>query len=245
MALQGVVEHGREEDQRHQPGHGAGGDHGAGVHLDGRNVRPFGGHDPNLVEGGGRRGRRHHGRMRLFAAVRPPGPVAEVVGGAVRQALTRPGCPPARPVPPEQLHITLAFYGEVTPAVVPDLSRRLERAAARTPAVPVVLAGAGAFPRAARAQVLWVAVEGDLALLAARCQAAGRRTGIAREERRWRAHLTVARVRVPADARCFVEALAGLRTDQWTAGELQLVRSRLGATVAHEVIGAWPLPPAA
>lgn len=177
--------------------------------------------------------------MRLFAAVRPP--AAEVA--ALQQHL-----PPLderlRRVPPEQWHVTVAFYGEVPDDRVAELSVRLARVAARHPPAAVRLSGAGTFPRrATAARVLWLGVAGDvptLSRLAASCVAAGRRVGVVAEERQYRPHLTLARARQPMDLSEQVAALAAYDGPEWEALPLLLVKSTLGPVARHEVIAGWP-----
>ena len=80
--------------------------------------------------------------------------------------------------------------------------------------------------------------------LAQSVTAAARRCGIDVDERPYRPHLTVARGREGVDLRPAVAALSGFAGSPWTADELHLVRSRLGAgpggTAAHEIVAAWP-----
>jgi 2'-5' RNA ligase len=131
------------------------------------------------------------------------------------------------------------------------LMPRLERAAARHPCLPVSLDGAGAFPGAARARVLWTGVQGDLrasAALAASVAAGARRAGAppAEEGRRFQPHLTLARCREPVDARSLVAGLSGYAGTPWTAEEIYLIRSHLPGGRPHdrpryETLGSWPL----
>lgn len=149
-------------------------------------------------------------------------------------------------VPPEQWHITLAFYGDVPDDVADGLAERLGRAAARTSVLGLALAGAGTFPRQARkALTLWVGVAGDtdaLARLADRCAAAGRRCAIPMKERVFRPHLTLARSRRdPVDLRDRVAALASYAGSPWSVCDVRLVHSTLGSTVRHETLASWPL----
>jgi 2'-5' RNA ligase len=103
-----------------------------------------------------------------------------------------------RPVHPETLHWTVRFFGEVAPARRPDLEGALAQAAARTP--PFALS-AGALsglpsPRQARVAVLVPDQGGDgLAALVRAVEACLGAVGVAREDRPYRAHLTVARCR--------------------------------------------------
>ncbi len=126
---------------------------------------------------------------------------------------------------------------------------RLERAAHRHPGLSLSFGAGGAFPAPGRARVLWTGIHGDLAALGAlaRSVAAGaRRAGAPPpdESRRFRPHLTLARCREPADVGRLVEALADYAGAPWTAAEIHLIRSHLGAVGGrprYEAAGTWPL----
>jgi len=182
--------------------------------------------------------------MRLFAAIRPPLAIAVAAVAAVEKSATSLDLDLRIP-PVEQVHLTLAFYGEVADHDGSDLASRLERAAARSQRFEMALRGAGAFSRRRAATVVWLGIEeptGALQRLAERAIAAGRRAGIAMEDRRWRAHLTVGRSRHPFDAAPLLDALAGLELGPWTVDEVELVQSRLGAVVVHEPIARFSFP---
>jgi 2'-5' RNA ligase len=180
--------------------------------------------------------------MRLFAAVVPPtsarAELAAVLAGVELPAVVRA-------VPDRQRHLTVAFYGEVPDPAVADLGERLRRAAARTSPLSLRLKGFGTFPaNAGRARVLWAGVAGDtaeLARLADRAVAAGRRAGLDVDDRAYRAHLTIGRARgESADLRAVVASAVGFDGTPWTATELVLVKSTLGAEVRHEPIAQLP-----
>lgn len=176
--------------------------------------------------------------MRLFVAVVPPADVLTDLGAAVDGA--RAVVPGLRWVPPERMHLTLAFLGEVEPGTLPDLTERLGRAAGRSTAAVLRVEGAGRFG----GRVLWAGIQGDvpaLTLLAQRCAAAARRAGLTVEERPYRAHLTLARSSRPVDLRPAVAAVAGHSGRPWRADEVALVRSRTGPQPAYETLVAWPL----
>ena len=161
--------------------------------------------------------------MRLFVAVAVPAQVADELDGAV--APMRQSWPALRWTGRDAWHVTLAFLGEVNETVSTRLEPRLERAAARHPCLAVSLGGAGAFPGAGRARVLWTGVQGEprgLAALAASVAAGARRAGAppAEERRRFQPHLTLARCREPVDARPLVDSLSGYAGTPWTAGEI-------------------------
>lgn len=180
--------------------------------------------------------------MRLFASVVPPPDVlAELV--AATESL-RAELPSPRWADPARMHLTMAFYGEVADAKAERLVGRLARVAGRAAAMELAFAGGGAFPNARRARVLWVGVEGDragLRRLADSAAAAGRRLGIGEPPHPYRPHLTLARLREPADVRAQIGMLADYRGRAWRAGELLLVRSRLGPEPKYETLASWPL----
>lgn len=181
--------------------------------------------------------------MRLFVAIDPSPAAVAHLDDALRPHIG--AGPLLRWSPHEQWHLTLAFLGDVDDGRLPELVERLGRAAHRSPAFTVALAGLGAFPSVRRGRVCWVGVTGDtepLRLLAARAGAAARRTGIDVSAAPYRPHLTVARPkRPPADLTPLAEALAGYAGPAWPVTELRLVRSHLGAHVRHETVQRWPL----
>lgn len=186
--------------------------------------------------------------MRLFAAVLPPDEVCRELGAVVDELRELPGADGMRWTGRPGWHFTLAFYGEVDDALVPELSERLERAARRTEPFELAVRGGGQF---GHGKALWAGAEGDLAtlrLLAERAEAAARKAGVPMgEHRRYKAHLTVARSREAGDVRAFLDALAGFTGPTWTVRELCLVRSNLptsgvpGEQPRYEAVGRWPL----
>jgi 2'-5' RNA ligase len=190
--------------------------------------------------------------VRLFVAIVPP---EQVLGElAVAVAPLRAARPELRWTGQDDWHLTLAFLGEVSETVLPDLATRLQRAARRHKAQQLAVRGCGAFPRPARASVLWAGIHAGpgLAPLAASVAAAARRAGAPPpdEDRRLRPHLTLARARHPADVRGLTEVLASYAGRAWTATEIRLIRSNLNAAGAtgggplrYVELGDWPLAP--
>jgi RNA 2',3'-cyclic 3'-phosphodiesterase len=194
--------------------------------------------------------------MRLFVAVVPPPEVLRELSAAVHQ-LTAAGGPGAagaagsdagpRWTSDEGRHITLAFLGEVDEATLPDLTRRLARAAHRHPPLDLRLDGGGRFGD----HVLWAGVAGDTAALgrlARSVTAAARRTGIPVDETRaFRPHLTLARGRGRLPLRPYAAALADFAGRPWHAARFALIRSHPpppgvpGARSHYETLASWDL----
>jgi len=182
--------------------------------------------------------------MRLFVAVAPPAEVLDELDAAC--APLRAGREDLRWTSREAWHVTLAFLGEVAETSANRLLPRLERAAWRHQQFALAFAGAGAFPAAGRANVLWSGLSGDrraLAELAASVNAAATRAGAEPPDRgrRFRPHLTLARCRAPADVGALVTLLDGYHGQPWTADEIFLIHSRLGGRPRFQTLGNWPL----
>lgn len=182
--------------------------------------------------------------MRLFAAIRPPAPALVHLEGALAPLRAGAGGR-LRWIPPEQLHLTVAFYGNVPDGAVPDLQSSLASVVSGSGELQLALRGAGTFS----SRNLWVGVSGQVRQLRALMADTARSPLIDEgDQRPPRPHLTVARVGRRArdlDVRPFARALAVYAGPTWTAHQVELVASRLGegpaGGVAHEVIGAVDL----
>jgi RNA 2',3'-cyclic 3'-phosphodiesterase len=136
-------------------------------------------------------------RQRLFVAVPVPGHLVEFVREA--QGLL-PCLPGLRFLRPEQLHVTLAFIGEVGEG-------KAAAARAVVESVPADMGGSGVFggflllpsPRKARVVALSITDEGGaFAALYERVMSGLEAAGVMKREKRpFRAHVTVARLRSP------------------------------------------------
>ena len=142
--------------------------------------------------------------IRLFTALSVPDDVAETLKR--RQS----GLPGAKWRTADQLHVTLAFYGEVDGRRAEDLAAELERAAAGGP-FEIELQGVGAFGDDHRSHTIWAGVApGErLGVLAGRCRSAAERAGIVLERRDYRPHLTLAYLKPQTDP---------ARVGAWIAG---------------------------
>lgn len=106
---------------------------------------------------------------------------------------------PAKWVEPENLHITLLFLGEVDSREVPAVCSAVEQACRRVKPFAMTLTGAGAFPTPRRPRTLIVHVSEGMAELVALHDAVEKpllELGCyRREERTYKPHLTVGRVK--------------------------------------------------
>lgn len=133
---------------------------------------------------------------------------------------------PGRLAPPENWHITLRFLGSIDQVT-------LERFVSDLDPVPVKpfrirLGDVGAFPNPRRANVVWVGVEHggeELGALNVLAEEAAQFAGLNAEERPFSPHLTLSRVRPPADVRDLAGEEIGLG---WRCDRVVVYRSRTG-----------------
>jgi 2'-5' RNA ligase len=129
--------------------------------------------------------------MRIFIALDIPGRIR----AHMREYMERAGslAPEARWSRPEGLHVTLKFIGHVSDPKVEEIKAAL--AAVKADPFAVKFESAGFFPTPKSPRVFWIGVEGGpaLAQLAALIDDATHKLGIAKEERAYNPHLTLAR----------------------------------------------------
>ena len=142
---------------------------------------------------------------RAFAAVVPP---PEVLDALERRLAPVTRDADVRWMRRDQLHFTLQFLGRVDDEGA--LSAALVDVVSAEPVFTARLAGAGAFPSARRARVLWVGVSegGDgFGALARAVRAATGELGFARDDKPFAAHMTVARSSRPRPLASVIDAI--------------------------------------
>ena len=135
--------------------------------------------------------------VRTFLAVDPPAPTRDALI-ALRGHLEadQPGL---RWVGPDQLHLTLAFLGDLPADRLDGLGEAIAGSVAPLEPFSLTVAGLGAFPKPGRARVLWAGLVGDdlprLDALHRAVADAARRAGCPPADDRFSPHLTLARPR--------------------------------------------------
>ena len=182
----------------------------------------------------GRAGAGTRPNRRLFVALEPPDAVRRRLASLaveLRRAAGR-AAEEVRWVPPENVHLTIQFLGAVPEARLRDVTDALRAAAGGSRPLSLEVRGAGGFPNARRARVVWAGVLGDTAALEALAAELGRRLaplGFPPEERPFSAHLTLGRARDRRGVPGLAGALAstGEAGAPWRATELVLFESHL------------------
>ena len=135
----------------------------------------------------------------------------------------------ARWTKPEQWHLTLKFFGEVSEDALPHLIEAIGRATRETGRVESWLEDLGAFPNVGRARVLWAGLADPELKLKTLAERIGSECEYPPEER-FQAHLTLARLKTPQSLRKLIERHRPLEWDRspFVVDKVTLVRSRLG-----------------
>lgn len=105
-------------------------------------------------------------------------------------------------VRPEQIHLTLVFLGDTPTDQLPAIQRGMDAAAENNQPFTLHLGDLGFFPTARRPRVIWIGLAGEvnrLASLKAALDAPLAALGRSPEDKPFRAHLTLGRVRNERD----------------------------------------------
>ena len=150
---------------------------------------------------------------------------------------------PGRRVPADNWHMTIRFLGSVDQIAMERLNAELDQSDLGVP-FEIALGGLGAFPRPARASVVWMALDrGQERLIELNeiAEVASQAVGLAPEERPFAPHLTLSRIRPEVDVRTDLAAYRPVPF-QWTAGELVLYESHMGRGGAvYQPVEKFPL----
>ena len=134
---------------------------------------------------------------------------------------------------PESIHLTLKFFGNITERDIRSIRDALEPKARALGPVDLSIGTLGVFPNLNRPRVLWAGVTKgmqELAALQAQVETALEAAGFAREERPFRPHLTIGRMkgerRIDGLDKA-VEEHKDFAAGSFTAKEMVLFRSDL------------------
>ena len=150
--------------------------------------------------------------LRAFIAVEIPSSlqnrIQESTSG-LRQTL---GNDLIRWVPPQNVHLTLKFLGDVSTSNLDLIKQMLTTEAAQHPCFEMQLEGIGSFPNSRRPRVIWIGLHAPAALesLQRGIESASARLGYTSEEKSFSPHLTIGRVKQNLSAPEIQHIRAGL-----------------------------------
>jgi RNA 2',3'-cyclic 3'-phosphodiesterase len=170
--------------------------------------------------------------IRSFLAIDPPEEILKGID-AVQRRLRKLIERDIRWVRPEGIHLTLKFFRDIIAADVTNIAAVAEKATEKERPFSLAIRGAGVFPDPHRPRVLWLGMNGDVERLLAfqkGLDQALHEIGFLREERPFRPHLTVARIKSSRGLIGLVRALE--KNEEYSAGRfvasgLSLMQSEL------------------
>ena len=170
---------------------------------------------------------------RLFVALQLPEPLRQAVGEL------QLGQRNARWLDEDDLHLTLAFLGEVDGSAQHGIEGALDTVAA--PALRIALHGLGCFPPRGAPRVLWTGASprAGLTSLARSVRRALERAGSTPERRKFTPHVTIARFRGPpsrTELERYLAAHSLFRTAEADVASFHLVSSVLRSSGARYTI---------
>jgi len=156
--------------------------------------------------------------VRAFLAVRLPREVTASLARLIDQAVGR-RIDGIRPVKPENMHLTIRFFGNVDAPRVEPLIAAIRQSARSIRPFTLSLGGVGAYPNVRNARVFCVELQDGLAPLQdtrRRIDDALARVAFERDPREFRPHVTIARIRdraSRADRRKATDSLFSVKFD--------------------------------
>jgi len=134
------------------------------------------------------------GKIRTFIAIELPDNIIDAIGN-MQKKIKRYGLK-MRWVKPENIHITLKFLGDINPEMIQSIESCLEQTCKKNNPIQLLSKGIGVFPGLKRPRVLWAGIDGDTDILKKLQQSLDdllSTTGIAKEKRPFKGHLTIGR----------------------------------------------------
>jgi len=166
---------------------------------------------------------------RLFIAVEPPQHIIEGCRDII-EGLRSAG-DGIRWVKSHGIHLTMKFFGDVDESRIPEINDAAGILSG-SGAIDLVVEGLGTFPGGKRPRVVWVGIAGDLdRLVKARNMLDEALSGIgfSREDRPFRGHLTLGRVkgRIPVALAMSLEESRNISLGEMRVERFSLIQSDL------------------
>jgi len=189
-------------------------------------------------------------KLRLFIAIPIPEPVREEMLRVQRelQPLARPGA--VRWTRPDQIHLTLRFLGDVPAARVNALKESINAACRGVRPMQLRAEGIGFFPNDHSPRVMWGGIneaEGLLIDLQRRIETAVRPFAAETNAEIFVGHATLGRFKSfrrsdTGKLLARVPAIKGRTFGEWTAREIEIIRSQLSPDgPLYTLLAAFPL----
>jgi len=138
--------------------------------------------------------------IRLFIAFPLPDPVKLELGKIILSLKQKGGS--VKWVASRNIHLTAKFLGNTDDKLVKSISEEIDHITKIYPPVETTMSHLGAFPNLSRPRVIWVGLDRNvepLANIALNTEEAMQKLGFPAQDKRFKAHLTLGRVRENRD----------------------------------------------
>jgi RNA 2',3'-cyclic 3'-phosphodiesterase len=189
-------------------------------------------------------------KLRLFIAISIPEPARDEIIGVQRELQPLVPRNVARWTHPDQFHLTLRFLGDVAADGIEDLKKSLGAVCRKAQSLSLRAEGVGFFPDPRLPRVIWVGIHGQagwLVDLQQQVETAVCPFSAEPGEKNFTGHVTLGRLKNPrsADTRDLAARAQSLEKrlfGEWTAREIEIIRSELSPTGAlHTTLAAFRL----
>jgi len=140
---------------------------------------------------------------------------------------------PVRWVKPENVHLTLKFLGEISLSTIDGIAEVIEATVRDFSPLILFTNGLGVFPGIKKPRVIWIGISGDIKPLSeiqANLETNLEIKGFAKENRPFKSHLTLGRVKGdihPENLIDILRSFSDFSSEPFEAGELVLYKSEL------------------
>jgi 2'-5' RNA ligase len=170
--------------------------------------------------------------IRAFLAIEPPEDILQAMSH-LQEKLKREISGRISWTKPQGQHLTLKFFGDISTEDVNNIRLAVQNRIASGSSLNLKIEKLGVFPDARKPRVLWCGVTGDvekLSVLQKQLEADFEGIGFPREDRPFRAHLTLVRIKETHGLSGISEALSkynNFTAGEFTGKELILFQSKL------------------
>jgi 2'-5' RNA ligase len=170
--------------------------------------------------------------IRAFLAIEPPEDILQAISG-LQEKLKREISGRISWTKPQGQHLTLKFFGDISSDDVKNICAAAQSQTAAAAALNLKIEKIGVFPDARRPRVIWCGVTGDgekLLRLQKQLDSDFAGIGFPCEDRPFRAHLTLGRIKDPHGLTGIGEALnkySAFAAGEFDCKELILFQSKL------------------
>ena len=169
--------------------------------------------------------------IRTFIAIEIPGTIISKIR-ELQDAIKAYGFK-IRWVQAENIHLTLKFLGDVEEIKTNEIAKAVSKTVEGYSPISLKAKGIGVFPGIKRPRVLWVGLAGQFEALVRLQQTLDENLialGFSRQERPFKGHLTMGRIKDKIDVKKLGDALMAFRSFEsktFTAGQIILYKSEL------------------